>query len=303
MGTRGLYGFRMNGIDKTSYNHFDSYPDGLGVTVANFCEATPVEQMKDIYNRIVMVDEQNKPSPELIQKYGGSCDVSVSTQSPEDWYCLLRGLQGELDWMRSVEGDIHMIDNHEFIKDSLFCEYAYIINLDTEEMEFWIGFQHKPDPENRYGQEQDDGYYPCRLYATFPLGEDADAVVAQMKKIEENPEKYESNACSEEERKIIIDAAEALGWTVRFTEVGVCFSNTSPLGEDLQFEYVFTGIPDLAYDLRQRYQDFDVDEHVYLWLEARHHGSWCPSARELVGDADEIEAMLLHLAEAIEALT
>ena len=33
MGTRGLYGFRKNGVDKTTYNHFDSYPDGLGADV------------------------------------------------------------------------------------------------------------------------------------------------------------------------------------------------------------------------------------------------------------------------------
>jgi len=30
MGTRGAYGFRKNGIDKVTYNHFDSYPEQLG---------------------------------------------------------------------------------------------------------------------------------------------------------------------------------------------------------------------------------------------------------------------------------
>ena len=33
MGTRGLYGFRKNGIDKLTYNHLDSYPDWLGKKV------------------------------------------------------------------------------------------------------------------------------------------------------------------------------------------------------------------------------------------------------------------------------
>ncbi len=30
MSTRGLYGFRKNEQDKTTYNHSDSYPDWLG---------------------------------------------------------------------------------------------------------------------------------------------------------------------------------------------------------------------------------------------------------------------------------
>lgn len=30
MGTRGIYGFRKNKKDKTSYNHYDSYPSCLG---------------------------------------------------------------------------------------------------------------------------------------------------------------------------------------------------------------------------------------------------------------------------------
>ena len=30
MGTRGLYGFHKNGIDKLTYNHLEAIPIGLG---------------------------------------------------------------------------------------------------------------------------------------------------------------------------------------------------------------------------------------------------------------------------------
>lgn len=40
MGTRGAYGFYKDGQNKLTYNHFDSYPEGLGNTVVDFCRAT-----------------------------------------------------------------------------------------------------------------------------------------------------------------------------------------------------------------------------------------------------------------------
>ena len=36
MGTRGLLGFIIAGRRRASYNHFDSYPSGLGAQIAKF---------------------------------------------------------------------------------------------------------------------------------------------------------------------------------------------------------------------------------------------------------------------------
>jgi hypothetical protein len=60
MGTRGLYGFRKDGVDKTTYNHYDSYPEGLGNLVVDFVRNTTIEYMREIYDRIIMVGEQDK---------------------------------------------------------------------------------------------------------------------------------------------------------------------------------------------------------------------------------------------------
>lgn len=64
MGTRGLYGFRKNGVDKTTYNHFDSYPDGLGADVVNFIKKHSIDELKKFYDRIQMV--QNDTSPTVV---------------------------------------------------------------------------------------------------------------------------------------------------------------------------------------------------------------------------------------------
>ena len=167
MGTRGCYGFRKNGIDKLTYNHYDSYPSCLGSTMIQFCKETTLKEMNEIFDKIVMVHESSTPTNEQIDECLKYYDGSVSHCSTEDWYCLLRNAQGKPNAYK--HGLRYMIDNHEFIKDSLFCEYAYIINLDTKRLEFYRGFQREPDEMNRYGTENDRGYYPCKMVSSYPL--------------------------------------------------------------------------------------------------------------------------------------
>lgn len=171
MGTRGLYGFRKNEQDKTSYNHFDSYPEGLGADVLKFIQNHSVAEMNEFYDRIIMVNEDATPTDEQKEncRKNGFVNLNVSNQSENDWYCLLRNVQGYLVDLYKCEFP-YMIDNSDFIKDSLFCEYAYIINLDTNVLEFYKGWQHVPQDGNRYGEVPDEnGYYPCRLESEIPI--------------------------------------------------------------------------------------------------------------------------------------
>ena len=179
MGTRGLYGFRKNGVDKLTYNHWDSYPDCLGEWVVEFCKNTSITEMNEIFDRIILVNESNEPTEEQVNECMEFYDGSVSTGSVREWYCLLRETQGNLTPYK--HGLKYMIDSCDFIKDSLFCEYAYIINLDTNCLEFWRGFQDKPCEGNRYGTETGDNlgkYYPCKMISYYPL--DTDKTVQEI---------------------------------------------------------------------------------------------------------------------------
>lgn len=187
MSTRGLYGVRKNGVDKCTYNHFDSYPSGLGSGVVSFCANNSVENLNKFFDNIVLVLENSIPTEAQIEECqkAGYVDLSVSTQSTTDWYCLLRNLQGNFEeYQTCIDEDnkIYMTDGVDFIKDSLFCEYAYIINLDDEVLEFYEGFQKEPQADNRYGTKEDRGYYPCKLVLTIPLDEidDVDIIVKKM---------------------------------------------------------------------------------------------------------------------------
>ncbi len=179
MGTRGIYGFRKNNVDKITYNHFDSYPDGLGAEVVNFCKAIDEQNLSKIYDNIVLINSKEKPTAEQIESCKKWSDLNVSEQSLNDWYCLLRKSQGDLS--AYTRGLKYMSDDHDFIKDSLFCEYGYIINLDNSTLEFWVGYQKEPQEGNRYGTETDDnGYYPCKLTHSFPLSDLSEDAIEVM---------------------------------------------------------------------------------------------------------------------------
>jgi len=93
--TRGCFGFHRNGKDELYYNHWDSYPDGLGRAFISYLKGK---------------DEDN--------------------------------------WIGEILANPDA-RNDEFIRDSLYCEYAYILNKDTNELEVYRGFQESP-PEGRY---------------------------------------------------------------------------------------------------------------------------------------------------------
>lgn len=168
MGTRGVFGFHKNGVDKITYNHYDSYPEELGVSMLEFCQKYTAEEMKKIFDRITMVELGSTPTAKQQVECEKYMDLRVSEQSPDDWYCLLREAQGSLEpW---AEGLKYMIDSKDFLKDSLFCEWGYVINLTEETLEVYRGFQTTPQ-NNRYKIDKpfDSKYYNCKLLHTSKL--------------------------------------------------------------------------------------------------------------------------------------
>lgn len=117
MSTRGTFGFHENGKDELYYNHWDSYPDGLG--------AAFIDYLKEKDNNWIEEIMENPKSR-----------------------------------------------NDDFICDSLFCEYGYIMNYDTNELEVYTGFQRKP-PEGRYHDcglsNRDPDYYACGLVTAISM--------------------------------------------------------------------------------------------------------------------------------------
>ncbi|OHD19680.1 MAG: hypothetical protein A2086_01710 [Spirochaetes bacterium GWD1_27_9] len=169
MGTRGLWGFYKNGINKLTYNHFDSYPSYLGKTVVTFVKHTSIEELNQIFEKIILIDEFSTPTEEQIKECEKYSDLTPSDKRITDWYCLLRDTQGNPDLYKS---DLRfMINSNDFITDSLFCEWAYIINLTDNVLEVYKGVRKRPNSKNnRHRLEKPKNkYYACEKIIEFPL--------------------------------------------------------------------------------------------------------------------------------------
>lgn len=96
-----------------------------------------------------------------------------------------------------------------------------------------------------------------------------------------------------------LEALEAHGWAVSsYTDDGrVELEKYSPAGEDFIMCVEVENFPDAVMEY---YEDFDVDEHIEMWVEARLNGtSGVPSTRRLAEDAEAIDEMLKELAYAL----
>lgn len=193
MGTRGIMGVRINGQDKLTYNHFDSYPSGLGNDMVKDIQKLLKESVSAFKAQAIalrMVDESSKPTADDVAKLRKFADEDVSSGSINEWYVLLRNLQGKLADMLFAGV---AIDSHEFVKDSLFCEWGYIANLDDQTFEVYQGFQKAPHTAGRYAalpvqqesKASSDIYYPIALVAAIPFAELDDNWRAVLPKEEE----------------------------------------------------------------------------------------------------------------------
>ena len=149
----------------------------------NWLAEKSTKELKELFNSIQMVPEE-----ELTEIDKGWC-LQHGIDPGENWYDTLytfQGCPGALDIVPI------MLEGSNFICDSLFCEYAYIANLDTNELEFWIGFQRKPDPDNRYGTKKENGYYPCKLVRAWSFDDDIwehpEDIVAEMVAVQKREE-------------------------------------------------------------------------------------------------------------------
>jgi hypothetical protein len=116
MSTRGFVGYKKNKKIKGWYNHFDSYPTGLGEEVFEKCLIHNVEELKSFFDRIEFVKDEGA-------------------------YQAHKGIF-EMDWQfdRPV-----MQDGGDFYKNGLFCEWGYIFDFDHRSLKVYRGFGETPD--------------------------------------------------------------------------------------------------------------------------------------------------------------
>lgn len=171
MGTRGFITFVIDGTEKTAYNHFDSYPTGVGMQVVEDILGEHVTP--DAVRDLTVVSPDNKPTPAEVARLAEYTDLGVSQGSTDDWYCLLRETQGSPAKMLRAG---YIEDAAGFPLDSLWAKWGYVIDLDTMTLEIYQGFQRAPHNCGRFAdrgplqpEHREDTYYPAAMVAVYNI--------------------------------------------------------------------------------------------------------------------------------------
>lgn len=144
MSTRGLLGHKIDGVVRGMYNHYGSYPEGLGVEVFKLIRDMDWDIFKDRLQELHYNSVIDRDIIDGIERY-------------------TEIILGKTDFYPEA------ID---FIKDSLFCEWAYIMDFDEHKLDIYRGFQKSPTKGNIFGETPNkQGYYPCKLIKTIDFNE------------------------------------------------------------------------------------------------------------------------------------
>lgn len=158
MGTRGLTCVvKGKEFKVANYNQWDSYPSGQGVTALNFLstklnlalfneKVSKVKVLSDEARQDMMVECGAKRGSEWIT-------MDVSDNFKKNFPYLHRDCGAEiLEFVQNLPEGLALTSQLSFAADSLFCEWAYLIDLDKNTFEVYQGF-------NKDSLTSDDRFY------------------------------------------------------------------------------------------------------------------------------------------------
>jgi hypothetical protein len=194
MGTRHLIAVQKNNSYKVAqYGQWDGYLSGQGDSILKFFHENDLEVFRTKIDNCFFGTEEQINEAFAAYSTDGWMTFEQSKAFKESQFGHLSRDTGSdiLDIIMKSDGPLMMTDNIDFAKDSLFCEYAYVIDLNRNVLEVYEGFNEEPiEPGQRfYSEENKDGYYPVKLvkeYSLFDLPENFDELEKEL-----NPEEGE----------------------------------------------------------------------------------------------------------------
>jgi hypothetical protein len=172
MGTRHLTCvFANNQMRIAQYGQFDGYPDGAGSIICDFIHKTNMDEFRSKVEKVTQVTEEkmNLINSQFESK-SGWMTIDESNRYGKAYPEFHRNTGADI--LNLVMGGVTEVNlDTDFVNDSLFCEYAYVVNLDTNELEFYEGFQKEVHSQGRFANSvsNKDGYYPVKLTAKIPF--------------------------------------------------------------------------------------------------------------------------------------
>lgn len=159
------------------YGQWEGYPEGQGAAILEFLKSPMVEQLRKNLERCSWIT--NDEYCKLWEEFGvDTTQLYVDCDMYEKFYEIYPQLSRDtgakiLEIVAGATDEIKLQNSLDFSQDSLFCEWAYVIDFDKNTFEVYQGFIETPfDASERFytaGQEDDNGLYPFRLIKTFDL--------------------------------------------------------------------------------------------------------------------------------------
>jgi hypothetical protein len=175
MGTRHLIAVQKDGEYKVAqYGQWDGYLSGQGDSILKFFNENNLETFRNkVDNCFFGTQEQIDEAYAPYTNDGWMTMEQSDAFSKSEFAHLSRNTGADiLDIIVKSNEPLMLSDQIDFANDSLFCEYAYVIDLDKDILEVYQGFNTDPLPEGaRFtGKAKEDGdYQAVKLVASFPL--------------------------------------------------------------------------------------------------------------------------------------
>jgi hypothetical protein len=181
MGTRHLTAVKINGEYKIAqYGQWDGYPSGQGQTALKFLRSkTNQQRLKRALKHCVWVTEEEINAK--LKQMG--LDRWMTTEQANMFHAQFpflsrdhgAGILTEVAFAPKSWRPIKLTNSLEFAADSLYCEWAYVVDFDTNTFEVYRGFNTEPTTGERFSElpkSQTAGgkYHPVRFVKSYKLG-------------------------------------------------------------------------------------------------------------------------------------
>lgn len=210
MGTRNLtFVVHKGKVRMAQYGQWDGYLQGVGKDIAKVLQKTTVKNLREAMEKCVFID--GKKVEEYYRDAGSGGSEWVSMEVSDTFKLAHPLLHRDFSGGSALsvilkdaksKKRIELQDQSAFAADSIFCEWAYVIDLDKKRVEIYRGFNKRPlSKKDRffYIQNQPNGtqkskatgemFYPIRLLKTYAIKDFTtralDKLVNEMNKEEE----------------------------------------------------------------------------------------------------------------------
>lgn len=179
MGTRNLTCVILDDEPKVAkYCQWDGYPDGQGATIYGFIkEELDLETFKEQVRKHIFISQEEyeqlwKDMGVDLEASDGRVNLEQSRAFSEKYPALSRDCGADILNLIAQDAISCSLDQYKFAADGLFCEWAYVVDLDREVLEVYAGFfRELIGTHGRFDTmlptERDNEYMPVQKIVSF----------------------------------------------------------------------------------------------------------------------------------------